>query len=102
MPLPRHPVGVNPTGSPSSSPLPGYLPGNGAVNRGTRASAIKLKTPEAAGGSKGDDKDVDVEEYRPPTWRTVLNRRADLVEWSEILGSLQRSRTDCVVLRGIS
>jgi hypothetical protein len=50
--------------------------------KGRRASATKSVLGGISGsGAKGaEELEADIEDFGPPEWRTVLNRRADLGE----------------------
>jgi hypothetical protein len=72
----------------SSSTVSSAYPRSGPVSKTRRPSSIKSV---GSGGSKLADGEVadqvEIEDFRPPEWRTVLNRRADLGERSLMPGN---------------
>ena len=59
------------------------------MSKEMRSSATKA----GSGGvddSKAGMEDVNIEDFRPPEWRTVLNRRADLGEQAERIYSISQ------------
>jgi hypothetical protein len=85
------------TGAAQSSTVSSAYARGGSVSKTRRPSGIKSV---GSGGSKLADgevaEQVEIEDFRPPEWRTVLNRRADLGECSLMLGNwdVERVNTD--------